>query len=131
MQKSTNLSDVFVEEKFSPAKMIIKSDNFYYILLASSVISNFFFCIGFFPYSVIQNSSSLSDSEIEKLNLPKINRSILMVVDALRLDLINDKNKFPFVHELLSRNEACMLQMKVNLPTVTKPRITALTSGEH
>ncbi|CAG9812237.1 unnamed protein product [Chironomus riparius] len=109
--------------------MNLKSENFYFILLITSVISSFIFCIGFFPYSVIQNSSNLSDSEIEKLNLPKINRSVLMIIDALRLDLIIDKNNFPFVHELLQKNEACMLQMKVNLPTVTKPRITALTSG--
>lgn len=53
-----------------------------------------------------------------------------MVIDALRLDLIIDKTNFLFVHELLLKNEACMLQMKVNLPTVTKPRITALTSGK-
>jgi len=110
--------------------MNLKSENFYFILLISSVISSFIFCIGFFPYSVIQNSSNLPDNEIEKLNLPKINRSILMVIDALRLDLIIDKTNFPFVHELLLKNEACMLQMKVNLPTVTKPRITALTSGK-
>lgn len=110
--------------------MKVKSEDFYLVLFTCSVISSFIFCIGFFPYSVIQNSSSTSDREIEKLNLPKVNRSILMIIDALRLDLISNKNNFPFVHELLHKNEACLLQMKVNLPTVTKPRITALTSGK-
>lgn len=110
--------------------MNIKNENFYFILLTCSAISSFIFCIGFFPYSVIQNSSNLSDNEIEKLRLPKLHRSILMIVDALRLDLASDGKNFPFLHELIERKEACMLKMKVNLPTVTKPRITALTSGE-
>ncbi|KAG5667435.1 hypothetical protein PVAND_015415 [Polypedilum vanderplanki] len=110
--------------------MTIKSENFYLVLLTASVISSFFFCIGFFPYSNVKKlKSELSNNELEKLNLPKINRSILMLIDALRLDLISDRNNFPFVHEVLNKGDGCMLQMKVNLPTVTKPRITAMTSG--
>lgn len=38
------------------------------------------------------------------------------------LDFIESES-FSYLNQLLDKNEACLLKLKVNLPTVTKPRI--------
>lgn len=108
--------------------MILKSDNFYLFLFFTSVFSSFIFCIGFFPFSN-QKESQFDNRKIDELN-PKIaDRTILMIVDALRLDMV-EKEDFPYLHKLLESGEGCFMKLKVDLPTVTKPRISAIISGE-
>lgn len=97
--------------------MILRSDNFYLFLIFASVISSFVFCCGFFPYAAVKEikiNDTLNDSQVD--------RSVLMIIDALRLDFIQSES-FSYVHDLLKQNEACLLKLTVNLPTVTKPRI--------
>jgi predicted AlkP superfamily pyrophosphatase or phosphodiesterase len=99
--------------------MILKSDNFYLFLIFASVLSSLVFCIGFFPYSVVKPvSEPISQAE----EISQINKSILMIIDALRLDFLESES-FSYVHQLLEQKEACLLKLQVNLPTVTKPRI--------
>lgn len=103
--------------------MILKSDSFYLFLIFASVVSSFVFCLGFFPYSLVKvveiDDSSSSRAIYEN---SQVNRSILMIIDALRLDFIESES-FSYLHQILDRKEACLLKLTVNLPTVTKPRI--------
>lgn len=102
--------------------MILKSDSFYLFLIFASVVSSFVFCLGFFPYAVIKEVEIDNSTVNENYENPQVNRSILMIIDALRLDFI-DSESFSYLHQLLDRKEACRMKLKVNLPTVTKPRI--------
>lgn len=52
----------------------------------------------------------------------QVDRAILMIIDAIRLDFIESES-FSYLHQLLDRKEACLFKTTVNLPTVTKPRI--------
>lgn len=100
--------------------MILRSDSFYLFLLFASVISSFVFCLGFFPYANMKEFhprfNETSANEIY------VNRSILMIIDALRLDFIEHES-FSYLNQLLDQKDACIMQLTVNLPTVTKPRI--------
>jgi predicted AlkP superfamily pyrophosphatase or phosphodiesterase len=129
--------------------MILRSDNFYLFLLFGSVVSSFVFCIGFFPYSLVKplkvEKSAIENSLIDK--------TVLMIIDALRLDFI-DSESFSYVHQLLEEKEACLLKLQVNnfslsrlstlddelgilsgfqvnLPTVTKPRIKVRRQNQN
>lgn len=101
--------------------MILRSDNFFLFLIFASVVSSFVFCVGFFPYSVIKEVNVVEETKPANGNA-HIDRSILMIIDALRLDFI-DSESFSYLHQLLDQKEACLLKLTVNLPTVTKPRI--------
>ena len=49
-----------------------------------------------------------------------------MIIDALRWDFITgnlSKNSMPVLKGLIENNLSCLLQAKVNPPTVTMPRI--------
>jgi predicted AlkP superfamily pyrophosphatase or phosphodiesterase len=109
--------------------MILKSDNFYLFLFFTSVFSSLIFCIGFFPFSN-QKEAKFDNRKIDELNTKIADRNILMIVDALRLDMV-EKDDMPNLHQLLESGEACSMKLKVDLPTVTKPRITALISGKN
>lgn len=52
-----------------------------------------------------------------------------MIIDALRLDFIDQKENFQFLNRLLRNQDACLVKLNVKSPTVTMPRIKALTSG--
>lgn len=97
--------------------MILKSDNFYLFLFISSVFSSFIFCIGFFPFAN-QKEVKIPNKKIEELNTNVVDRSVIMIVDALRLDMAMNKNDMPYLHQLIERGEACSLKLKVDLPTV-------------
>lgn len=108
--------------------MILKVENFYLFLFFTSVFSSFIFCIGFFPYSN-QKEAKFDNIKIYDLNAKVADRSILMIVDALRLDMV-EKEDMPYLHKIIEGGEGCFMKLKVDLPTVTKPRITAMISGE-
>ncbi|XP_044736808.1 GPI ethanolamine phosphate transferase 2 [Chrysoperla carnea] len=77
--------------------------------------------------TTIQNNSSHHHS---KPNVPrKVHRSVIMVIDALREDLLNDSISMPFLNKQLNNKQGCLYSTKVELPTVTMPRIKALTTG--
>lgn len=65
---------------------------------------------------------------VHELYKPKADRVILLVIDALRMDFVNNKS-MPFVTSILRRENNCILETKVETPTVTLPRIKAMTTG--
>lgn len=99
--------------------MIIKRESFYIFLGFASLAACFVFAFGFFPENITKIESETSSSETF------INRSILMIIDALRLDFI-EKDSFPYLHQLIEQNEACVLKMTTHLPTLTQPRIKVI-----
>lgn len=97
--------------------MILKSENYYFILFSASVFSSFIFCIGFFPFAN-QNEVKFENKKFEESNV--VDRSLLMIIDALRLDMVTRKNDMPYLHQLLESGDACSIKLKVDLPTVRK-----------
>lgn len=51
-----------------------------------------------------------------------------MIIDALRWDFVAG-DKMSYLSNLIKRNESCLIQLRVDAPTVTMPRIKAMTSG--
>lgn len=91
--------------------MIIKSDHFNIVLTCASVLSTLCFCIGFFPLAIVKNVES------EKpFYESKINRSVLMIIDAFRLDFLKSED-FSYVHQLIENKQGCLLQVIASLPT--------------
>lgn len=95
--------------------MILKSDNFYLFLFFTSVFSSFIFCIGFFPFSN-QKEAKFDNKKIYDTQFSE--RSILMIVDALRLDMV-EKDDMPYLHKLLENGEGCFMKLKVDLASLT------------
>lgn len=60
---------------------------------------------------------------------PRNSRAVLMVIDALRTDFVAQRDNMRFLSELLANGSACQYQLQVHPPTVTMPRIKAITSG--
>lgn len=104
----------------------------YYIL---SIISLLLFLYNFFPVNVTQTSSSVdppSEFLDIKFNLSvvyssKIDKVVFIVIDALRTDFITAEN-MPFLVSGVN-SDGCFLNMHVQPPTVTLPRIKSLTTG--
>lgn len=58
-----------------------------------------------------------------------VKRLIIMVIDALRWDFVTGpvgKLAMPVTSNLIANGSACLLQAKVQPPTVTMPRIKVL-----
>lgn len=95
-----------------------------------------FFLYGFFPIGtklavkVTDPPSHIEDIPVDGRQLWKarVKQLVLLVVDALRTDFITASNT-PFMWEKLSKGHACMLTARVESPTVTMPRIKAMTTG--
>ncbi|KAF5301139.1 hypothetical protein FQR65_LT08969 [Abscondita terminalis] len=71
------------------------------------------------------NGIKLNSSEIYKA---QVDRIVVIVIDALRMDFVTNEN-LPFVTSTFPKN-GCMLEVHVQSPTVTLPRIKALTTGQ-
>lgn len=55
-----------------------------------------------------------------------ITKLIIMVIDALRWDFVADPIRnvtMPMTNKLLTNSSGCLLQVKLQSPTVTMPRI--------
>ncbi|XP_044021004.1 GPI ethanolamine phosphate transferase 2 [Aphidius gifuensis] len=93
---------------------------------------------GFFPIKITNNLPSnyndipdiINNIKLDKNELykPSVQKIIIMVIDALRWDFV-DVNKMPITSNLINNNKAHLLKVKVNAPTVTMPRIKAMTTG--
>ena len=113
-----------------PPLVIIK---FWILVLLFSI-----FLAGFFPAK--PGDSELASAE----NLPeawkqRVGKLVIVVIDALRADfvvdisnpgenMISDK-KIKYLHDMIKNREALGLVTKASPPTVTLPRIKALTTG--
>eukprot|EP01114_Cavostelium_apophysatum_P013209 TRINITY_DN3141_c0_g1_i1.p1 TRINITY_DN3141_c0_g1~~TRINITY_DN3141_c0_g1_i1.p1 ORF type:complete len:632 (+),score=53.61 TRINITY_DN3141_c0_g1_i1:66-1961(+) len=110
------------------------------ILLACTSV--LWFCLGFFPQRIALSSKATLDNlppdPLGNVTIPEspFGKLIVMVVDALRSDFIfpdfenvGSKSNFPFVRQLFQTNQIFPFIAKAHTPTVTLPRLKALTSG--
>ncbi|XP_063238509.1 GPI ethanolamine phosphate transferase 2 isoform X2 [Bacillus rossius redtenbacheri] len=112
-------------------------------LVAQAVFGILLFLCGFFPLRVPDGRvATLADwpSQVGDVQLPVeeeahgrvVGRLVLMVVDALRWDFVAGPagaTSMPYVSSQLGRGDSCLLQARADPPTVTMPRIKALTTG--
>lgn len=95
----------------------------------------FIFLHGFFPTSVPSNLKKIDlPSAIESINLNKsitytsvVDRLIFIVIDAFRNDFFKEQY-MPHTF-FLYKSIGCKMIVKAQSPTVTLPRIKALTTG--
>ncbi|XP_037396481.1 GPI ethanolamine phosphate transferase 2 isoform X2 [Pygocentrus nattereri] len=123
--------------------------------LSSSVFASFclliellgiaLFLRGFFPVPVkssLSSKSKLSDLPAEplagnspnstKVPPPLFKRVVIILIDALREDFIfgpNGKRFMPYTRHIVERGSSHSFIAKARPPTVTMPRIKALTTG--
>ncbi|KAF9154738.1 major facilitator super transporter protein [Linnemannia schmuckeri] len=119
----------------------------YGILLASlacQFVGLVMFAKGFFPYKAISTTfASLDDMPLEpSLTIngegapqptvvkPRFGKIVLMLVDALRSDfLYGNESDFRLMQSLIDEHKAIPFTALASAPTVTLPRLKALTTG--
>nr|XP_043896449.1 GPI ethanolamine phosphate transferase 2 isoform X1 [Solea senegalensis] len=125
--------------------MKFRSSVFASFILLFEVIGVALFLRGFFPVPVkssFSSKSKLSDLPAEPLSgstpnstripHPLFKRVVIMLVDALREDFVFGPNghKFmPYTRHVVERSSSHSFVAKARPPTVTMPRIKALTTG--
>uniref|UniRef100_A0A8C6WSE7 Phosphatidylinositol glycan anchor biosynthesis class G n=1 Tax=Neogobius melanostomus TaxID=47308 RepID=A0A8C6WSE7_9GOBI len=129
--------------------MKVRSSVFACFILVCEVLGVALFLRGFFPApvkSTLSSNSRLSELLIfnplispsarprPNASLPPrlFGRVVLMLVDALREDFLfgpNGRSFMPYTRHLVERGSAHSYVAKARAPTVTMPRIKALTSG--
>ncbi|KAL3286686.1 hypothetical protein HHI36_001183 [Cryptolaemus montrouzieri] len=93
-----------------------------------NLLNVLFFLNGFCPLLYNNQSDKIQHIGMSSnLNISEFDRTILMIVDALRLDFIR-KDYMPHTTSLIEKH-GCFMDVKVSSPTVTLPRIKALTTG--
>lgn len=106
----------------------------YYYSLA--ILSLLVFLHSFFPLQqydqidLIQPPMVIKDFKLNVTELYEqhVDRIILIVIDALREDFIH-KDNMPFITSIYTQ-KGCIMSVEVKSPTVTLPRIKALTTGD-
>ncbi|XP_011053119.1 PREDICTED: GPI ethanolamine phosphate transferase 2 isoform X2 [Acromyrmex echinatior] len=122
----------------------VSKDNLllFYILLIALIFITLFLC-GFLFNSTHYEHKSTSNSNIPEyignlriktdlLYKPLIKRLIFMVIDGLRWDFIAGpigKTAMPLTSDILTNDHGCLIQAKLQAPTVTMPRIKAMMTG--
>nr|XP_018896552.1 PREDICTED: GPI ethanolamine phosphate transferase 2 [Bemisia tabaci] len=121
----------------------------YYIFVSVTALVTFLASFFHFSPSALDSSTSLGNppSSVENLYLksfsltnsslyhPVVDKVVLMVVDSLRYDFLGDKllldrTYMPYVSSLLRNDEtSCITKATASPPTVTMPRIKAITTG--
>ncbi|XP_068596475.1 GPI ethanolamine phosphate transferase 2 [Brachionichthys hirsutus] len=125
--------------------MKVRSSVFASSLLICEVIGVAVFLRGFFPVSVkssLSSKSKLSDVPAEPLTgsppnfttppHPLFKRVVIMLVDALREDFVFGPSGgvyMPYTRHMVEKGSSISFVAKARPPTVTMPRIKALTTG--
>uniref|UniRef100_A0AAQ5Z9R7 GPI ethanolamine phosphate transferase 2 C-terminal domain-containing protein n=1 Tax=Amphiprion ocellaris TaxID=80972 RepID=A0AAQ5Z9R7_AMPOC len=125
--------------------MKVRSSVFASLILIFEVIGVALFLRGFFPVPVkssFSSKSSLSDLPAEpltgsspnssRLPQPLFKRVVVMLVDALREDFVfgpSGRMFMPYTRHVVERGSSHSFVAKARPPTVTMPRIKALTTG--
>jgi ethanolaminephosphotransferase len=94
----------------------------YYVIAVLSVL---LYLHGFFPIPARPLPQSIRNNNTETSS--RYQKAVIIIIDALRLDFISDTTT-PFLSKAY-KNTGCFIQVKVETPTVTLPRIKALTTG--
>ncbi|XP_050524039.1 GPI ethanolamine phosphate transferase 2 [Daktulosphaira vitifoliae] len=127
---------------------LIKESILFLYLMICMFFSNFLFLYGFFSFDYNDNVKSSMDDipstiqpspddnywrfDSQRLYHKSVNKVVLMIIDGIRFDFLTDTqyNKFmPFVTTHIKNNQSCLFRTRVSAPTVTMPRIKALTTG--
>ncbi|PWY64294.1 alkaline phosphatase-like protein [Aspergillus heteromorphus CBS 117.55] len=89
------------------------------------------FSSGFFPYKPVIPGLAKFDSNDSITTVPKaFDKVIFMVVDALRSDFVYSNNSgFSFTQSLIRSGAALPFTAYASSPTVTMPRLKAMTTG--
>ncbi|OAD03797.1 GPI7, LAS21 protein, partial [Mucor lusitanicus CBS 277.49] len=91
------------------------------------------FCKGFFPYKIYLSGYAARGDHFslhEQPQEPEFDRLVFVLIDALRNDfLIGKDSGFKFVNSHIEQGTAYPFTAKATAPTVTLPRIKALTTG--
>ncbi|CAO0794966.1 unnamed protein product [Mucor circinelloides] len=91
------------------------------------------FCKGFFPYKIYLSGYAVRSDQFslhEQPQEPEFDRLVFVLIDALRNDfLIGKDSGFNFVNSHIEQGTAYPFTAKATAPTVTLPRIKALTTG--
>lgn len=108
------------------------------IVMCSTVL----FMFGFFPSSYLLSRKATKDDiphfignsrvDATVLYRPLVNKLVIMIIDALRVDFVEGETglkNMPYTSSLIKENTACQYVGRVSPPTVTMPRIKALTTG--
>ncbi|KAJ9301463.1 hypothetical protein DTO271G3_1598 [Paecilomyces variotii] len=95
------------------------------------LIAMVIFATGFFPYKpLLQGHASFDDSRQFRRPPQIYNKLIFMVVDALRSDFVySDASGFSFTQSLIRSGVALPFTAHASPPTVTMPRLKAITTG--
>ncbi|XP_018052891.1 PREDICTED: GPI ethanolamine phosphate transferase 2 [Atta colombica] len=115
----------------------------FYILLIALIFITLFLCGFLFNSTHYDYNERASNSNIPKyignlriktdlLYKPLIKRLIFMVIDGLRWDFIAGpigKTAMPLTSDILTNDHGCLIQAKLQAPTVTMPRIKAMMTG--
>lgn len=89
------------------------------------------FATGFFPYKpFIQGLAQFKSLDYGSLPEAQFDKVIFMVIDALRSDFVySDKSGFAFTQSLIRSGEAIPFTAHATSPTITMPRVKAITTG--
>ncbi|KAL8781691.1 MAG: hypothetical protein Q9194_000194 [Teloschistes cf. exilis] len=89
------------------------------------------FAWGFFPYKAfLPGSASYTRDQLELAQNAPFDKVIFMVVDALRSDFVfSPQSGFQFTQELVRSGFAIPFTAHAAAPTITMPRIKAITTG--
>ncbi|XP_024919017.1 GPI ethanolamine phosphate transferase 2 isoform X3 [Cynoglossus semilaevis] len=125
--------------------MKVRSSVFASFILIFEVIGVALFLRGFFPVPVkssVSSKSKLSDLPPEpvtgrspnstRVPHPLFEKVVIMLVDALREDFVfgpNGRLYMPYTRHVVERSSSHSFVAKARPPTVTMPRIKALTTG--
>ncbi|KAF2094017.1 alkaline phosphatase-like protein [Rhizodiscina lignyota] len=98
------------------------------LLIPAAVLT---FAAGFFPYKPFLPGLAEHDvSERGEMPPAQFDKVILMVVDALRSDFVFGKSSgFKFTQSLIANGAALPFTAHATSPTVTMPRVKAITTG--
>ncbi|RZF35053.1 hypothetical protein LSTR_LSTR009645 [Laodelphax striatellus] len=114
----------------------------YFYCANCATFSMLVFLNGFFP---TKNSSYLFSSfddypshiddiffDPGKVFEAKVQKTVIVVIDALRYDFVSEpagSHNVPYIASLVNQGHGCLHKMEANSPTVTMPRIKAVTTG--
>ncbi|KAH6624527.1 alkaline-phosphatase-like protein [Chaetomium sp. MPI-SDFR-AT-0129] len=105
------------------------------LLLAANILipaAIYVFATGFFPYKPLLPGLATFDSVTEYGEPPEapFDRLVFMVIDALRSDFVYAENSgFQFTQSLIRDGAALPFTAHATSPTVTMPRLKAITTG--
>lgn len=95
----------------------------FFVIVVTNLIACFIFYSSFFPQSVLVAGYNAPSNDTK----PQFTKLILMCIDAMRADMVYD---FPFTNHLIKEGKALAMIAHAHPPTVTMPRLKAMTSGQ-